>query len=183
MVDDNSAPQLALTDSQGTIKSTFGIRKDEPIIALTNQTGKAGIVMSVNKKDVPNIQLSNAQNVPQLVMAVRDNNEPGMWLFDRGKIVRAGLSYADETGPRLGMRFLGRKPGLEMGLDDKLGPHLAMISESGDYLSYLGIPSGRAPNIGFFQGTQPLWSPAQSGVNLPGAELPPTDDILRELTR
>ncbi len=75
------------------------------------------------------------------------------------------------------------KPGLEIGLDAKLGPHLAMKSEHGDYLAYLGIPVGSTPNLGFFQGTQPIWSPAQSGANLPAPELPPMDDMMRELTR
>jgi len=182
-MDKEQGPVIALSHRDGQFGAGLRIDDGSPRINMVGKNSKSSLLLNVEKTGEPTARFTGVSGATQLVMAVRDNNEPGVWLFDRGKIVRAGLSYADETGPRLGMRFLGRKPGLEMGLDAKLGPHLAMKSEDGDYLTYLGIPAGSTPNLGFFQGTQPIWSPAQSGANLPGAELPPSDDILRELTR
>jgi len=174
----NRGPLLAFKGPDGSLKLFLDSGNDgSSIIGLASGKKQQRVLISFDPKRGPAIGLFDENNVGKAVISVT-HGDPSVTLADRDKkpgiamFIKKGegsiLSiWNNHNDPAVALSVHGDKPGLFMYQQPRTG--------------LLFNLAGGAPALALMDHGSPIWT--ATGATPPALDLPPMDDMMRELTR
>ncbi len=193
-------PVIYLTDNQGNVRAYWAISSRGPQIIFREKSGKANIFLASEDKKGASLSFMANNGKPRVMMSYFPNKGTMFGLFDEKDSAKAVISVLGNDSSVALLRP-NKKLAIAMTNRASKGSLLSIWNSSNDPCVSLGLTkdkpglfiyekyrtgllfnmAGGRPALALMDHGSPIWS-ATSDVP-PTPELPPMDDMMRELTR
>ena len=199
--DPDGYPVVFLKDKNDKARLVLGSSSNGPIIFLTDSQGANSLFISTSNNGESTISIGKqgASN-NRLTLVYDPDHGPGIGLYDENNTAKAVISVIDGN-PSVTLLDRDKKPAIAMFNKKGRGSYLSIWNSNNDPSVSLAVQgdkpglfmyqqprtgllfnmAGGRPALALMDHGSPIWS--ATGDVPPAPELPPMDDMMRELTR
>ena len=199
--DQDGFPIFFIKDKNDKARLVMGCGSTGPILFLADHKGSSNLILRTSDSGLSSIGIAKSGEVnPRLVMAYAPNQGPTLALFDENNIGKAVISVT-RGDPSITLADRDKKPAIAIFNKKGRGSYLSIWNSSNDPAVSLAVQgdkpglfmyqqprtgllfnmAGGRPALALMDHGSPIWS--ATGDVPPAPELPPMDDMMRELTR
>ena len=200
LIIENGAPVLFINDKKQKNRVALGVGKKGPLLAFRKSDGSVSLFLDSNYKGNPTIGLMKDSKQPRVMISYFQNQGPTLALFDENNVGKAIISVT-RGDPSITLADRDKKPAIAIFNKKGRGSYLSIWNRNNDPSVSLGVQgdkpglfmyqqprtgllfnmAGGRPALALMDHGSPIWS--ATGDVPPAPELPPMDDMMRELTR